>query len=57
MLPGNEHITRVREITNANKVLIRNPERKRPHGRLKGKWEDNIKMNPKETGLELRGSG
>jgi hypothetical protein len=29
----------------AYSVLIRKPERKRPLGRPKGRWEDNIIMN------------
>jgi hypothetical protein len=29
------------------------PERKRPLGRLKHKWEDNIKINIREMGWEV----
>jgi hypothetical protein len=41
----------VGENRNANKVLLRNPEGKGPLGRPKRRWEDSIKMNPKDTGL------
>jgi hypothetical protein len=32
----------IREIRNAYKILIRKPEGKRPHGRPRHKWEDNV---------------
>jgi hypothetical protein len=32
------------------RVLVRKPEGKRPLGRPKRRWEDNIKMDPKELG-------
>jgi hypothetical protein len=32
------------------KFLVRRPERKRPLGRLRHRWEDNIKMDLRETG-------
>jgi len=32
------------------RVLVRNPERKRPLGRPRRRWEDNIKMNLQEVG-------
>ena len=35
-----------------HKVLVGKPEGKRPLGRLRRRWEDNIKMN-----LQERGSG
>jgi hypothetical protein len=34
------------------KVLVGNPERKRPPRRPKHKWEDTIKMDLKEIGEE-----
>jgi len=35
---------------NAYKILVRKPEKKRPLGRHKHKWEDNTKINIKERG-------
>jgi hypothetical protein len=40
------------EIINANKILAEKPEAKRPSGRPRRRWENNIKMYLKETGLE-----
>jgi hypothetical protein len=34
----------------AYRVLVWKPEGKRPLGRLRRRWEDNIKMEPKEIG-------
>jgi hypothetical protein len=33
------------------KVLVGKPERKRPFGRPRRRWEDGIRMNIKEIGL------
>ena len=35
-----------------HKVLVGKPERKRPLGRPRRRWEDNIKMDLKEIGWE-----
>jgi hypothetical protein len=32
--------------------LVEKPERRRPLGRLRNRWEDNIKINIREIGLE-----
>jgi len=32
------------------RVLLKNPEGKRPQGRPRRRWEDNIKMDLKEVG-------
>jgi len=32
------------------RVLVRKPEGKRPVGRPRGRWEDNIKMDLQEVG-------
>jgi len=32
------------------RVLVENPEGRRPLGRLRRRWEDNIKMDPQEVG-------
>jgi hypothetical protein len=38
------------EMRNVYKILIGKAERKRPLGRPRRKWEDNIKMHFRETG-------
>jgi hypothetical protein len=35
------------------KVLVGNPEGKRPLGRLRRRWEDGIRMDLRETGLRM----
>ena len=50
------------EKRGAYKVLIGKPERKRPFGRPRRRWEDNIKMDLQEVGcggmgLDRSGSG
>jgi len=37
------------------RVLVKNPEGKRPLGRLRRRWEDNIKMDFHEVGCEGTG--
>jgi len=44
------HVACVRESRTAYRVLIGNP--KRPLGGPRSRWEDNIKVHLKETGLE-----
>jgi hypothetical protein len=34
----------------ADRILVRKPERKRPLGRPRRKWEDNVKMDLRELG-------
>jgi hypothetical protein len=36
----------------AYKMLVGKPEENRPLGRHRRRWEDNIKMDPRETGLQ-----
>jgi hypothetical protein len=38
------------EERGAYRVLVRKPEGKRPLGRLRQRWEDNIRMNLQEVG-------
>jgi hypothetical protein len=38
------------EMRNGNKIGIGKPEGKRPLGRPRDKWDDNINTNPKEKG-------
>lgn len=39
-----EHVTCIGDETNAYKILVRKPKRKRPSEGLEYKWEDNIKV-------------
>jgi hypothetical protein len=39
------HAARLGERRNAYRILVGNPERKRPLGRPRGRWVDNIKMD------------
>jgi hypothetical protein len=36
------------QMRNTHKIFVRKLEGKRPHGRLKCRWEDNIKIYLKE---------
>jgi hypothetical protein len=38
------------EKRNAHRILVGKPEGKRPLGRPRRRWEDNIKMNLREIG-------
>jgi hypothetical protein len=38
------------EKRNAYRLLVGNPEGKRPQGRLRGRWVDNIEMELREIG-------
>jgi hypothetical protein len=40
------------EKRNAYRILVGNPEGKRPLGRPRRRWVDNIKMDFKETGWD-----
>ena len=44
------HVTSMGEVRDVHKVLIRKPEGKRPLGRPRRRWEDNIKMDLQEVG-------
>jgi hypothetical protein len=41
------------EKGNSYKILVRSPEGKRPLGRPKCRWEDNIRMDLREIGWEV----
>lgn len=47
-----EHGTRMREIRNACKNLVRKPESKSQLGRPRRKFKGNITVNLKEVGFE-----
>jgi hypothetical protein len=44
------HVVRMEERRDVYRALVGNPERKRPLGRPRRKWEDNIKMNLQGVG-------
>ena len=48
------HVARMGEDRGVQRVLVGNPEGKRPLGRPRRRWEDNINMDLKEVG-ECRG--
>jgi hypothetical protein len=47
-----EHVARMGEGRDVYRVLVGRPEGKRPLGRPKRRWEDNIKMNLRELGTD-----
>ena len=49
-----EHVARMKEGRGVHMVLVGKPEGKRPLGRIRRRWEDNIKMDLEEVG---RGCG
>ena len=44
------HVARMEEGRGVHKVLVGKPEEKRPLGRPRSRWEDNIKMDLQEVG-------
>jgi hypothetical protein len=42
------HVAWIGEKRNAYRILVRKPEGKRPLGRPRRRWEDNIKMDLRE---------
>jgi hypothetical protein len=44
------HVARMGEKTNAYRLLVGKPERKRPIGRPRRRWVDNIRMDLGEVG-------
>jgi len=56
------HVAHMGEMGIAYKILVGKPEGKRPLGRARCRWEDNIRMVLRETrwedcGLDSSGSG
>ena len=45
------HVARMGEGRGVNRVLVGKPEGKRPLGRPRRRWEDNIRMDLQEVGL------
>ncbi|KAJ4446673.1 hypothetical protein ANN_13370 [Periplaneta americana] len=48
------HVARMGESRNAYRVLVGRPQGKRPLGRPRRRWEDNIKMDLREVGYDDR---
>jgi hypothetical protein len=48
---GAGHAARMGERRNAYRILVRKPEGKRPLGRPRRRWLDNIKMDLRKIGL------
>ena len=48
------HVARMEESRSAFRVLTGNPTGKRPLGRPRHRWKDNIKMDFKEIGINTR---
>ena len=48
------HVARTEQSRNAYKVFVGKPEGKRPLGRPRRRWEDNIKMYLREVGCDPR---
>jgi hypothetical protein len=46
------HVARMGEGRGAYRVLVGRPEGKRPLGRPRRRWEDNIKMDLREIGID-----
>jgi hypothetical protein len=46
------HVARIGETRNAYRILVGNPEGKRPLGRPRRRWVDNIKMDLREMGWD-----
>jgi hypothetical protein len=47
------HIARMWEGIGVYRVSVGRPEGKRPLGRPRRRWEDNIKMGLRETGIDV----
>jgi hypothetical protein len=46
------HVARIGEGRGVYRVLVGRPEGKRPQGRLRRRWEDNIKMDLREIEID-----
>jgi hypothetical protein len=47
------HVERKGEGRGVYRVLVGRPEGKRPLGRPRRRWEDNIKMDLRDTGIDV----
>ena len=48
------HVARMEQFRNAYRLLVGKPESKRPLGRPRRRWEDDIKMDLREVGCDTR---
>ena len=48
------HVARIEEARSAYKILTGNPTGKRHLVRPRRRWEDNIRMNLKDIGINMR---
>jgi hypothetical protein len=48
------HVARMGEMRNAYRILVGKPEGKRPLGRPRRRWVDNVKMDLREIGWDGR---
>jgi hypothetical protein len=46
------YVARMEDKRNAYRILVGNPEEKRPLGRPRRRWVDNIRMNYREMGWD-----
>jgi hypothetical protein len=51
-----EHVARVGKKRNAYRIFVGNPEGKRPLGRRRRRWVDNIKTDLRQDGMVWTGS-
>jgi len=49
------HVARMGEGTGVYRVLVRKPEGKKPLGKLRRRWDNNVKMDLQEVGCGLNG--
>jgi len=47
------HVTRVGKLRNLYTIFVEKPEGKRPLGRPRHRWEDNIRIHLREIELEV----
>jgi len=47
------HVARIGEKTGVYRYLVGKPEGKRPRGRPRRRWEDNIKMDLQEVNVRV----
>jgi hypothetical protein len=45
-------VARIREERDVHRILVGRPEGKKPLGRARRRWEDNIKMDLREIGID-----
>ena len=48
------HVARMEQSRNAYRILVGKPESKRPLGRPRRRWEDNIKLDLRDVGCDPR---